>query len=152
MDAAWLTQLAATGAAALVGAAATDAWQQARSGFARLLARRPGSEEAIVLHRLDALSAEIEQAPPVDRDEIRRRQQPLWQARLEDLIEKDDAAAQDLAGLTDRLRAQLPAHSEHWVQHITAHPGGTAYGAQGPGSSVIIHQHGEELPRPGGTP
>jgi hypothetical protein len=139
MDAAWLAQLAATGAAALVGAAATDAWQQTRSGFARLLGR--DGADPVVLRRLDALSEEVEQAPPAERDEIRRRQLPVWQTRLGDLIEADPAAVDDLASLTEQVRAQLPVTHQHWVQHITAHQGGTAFGAQGTGSSVNVHYH-----------
>jgi len=152
MDAAWLAQLAATGAAALVGAAATDAWQQARSGFARLLGRRPDGTDAVLLRRLDALSVEVEQAPPAERDEVRRRQLPLWQTRLEDLIEEDPTAVEELTSLTEQLQAQLPSRTQQWVQHITAHQGGTAFGAQGEGSSVTVHyHHGEEIPRPGET-
>jgi hypothetical protein len=146
MDAAWLAQLAATGAAALVGAVATDAWETARDGFGRLLRRRSAEAEPLTERRLDALAAEVEQAPPEERDAVRRRLIPVWETRLADLIEEEPALADDLAGLSEQVHARLPVSAQQWVQHITAHQGGLALGAQGTGSSVHVHYHSDEPP------
>ncbi|WP_433796792.1 hypothetical protein [Actinoplanes sp. CA-252034] len=146
MDAAWLAQLAATGAAALVGAAATDAWGTARDGFGRLLRRRSADADPLTERRLDALAEEVEQTSPVDRDEVRQRLIPVWQTRLADLIEEDPAIADDVAGVSGQVQARLPVSARQWVQHITAHQGGIALGAQGDGSSVHVHYHSDEAP------
>jgi hypothetical protein len=118
-----------TGAATLVQAAATEAWELARSGFARLLGRGDQEREAIVARRLDALASEVEQSPIEQRDELRQRLLPAWQTRLADLIEENPAAADALRNLRDELLTRLPASQQQWVQNITASaPGATAQG------------------------
>src|SRR5262245_51291073 len=78
MVAEWITSLAATGGATLVAAAATDAWQQAKAGFARLFGRGDHDREAAVARRLDALAGEVEQAPPARRAELLQRLRDEW--------------------------------------------------------------------------
>ncbi|GGM46734.1 hypothetical protein ACFFX1_18840 [Dactylosporangium sucinum] len=129
MDLAWLAQVGMTGAAALVQAVATDGWQLARDGFARLLGRGDPGREGLAGQRLDALAAEVEQAPADQRDEVRRRLLPAWQTRLTDLVEEDPALAEALVALRDEVLERLPAAQQQWVQHITASaPGATAQG------------------------
>ncbi|MFI7026937.1 hypothetical protein ACIBMZ_29915 [Micromonospora sp. NPDC049900] len=129
MDLGWLAQLGTTGALVLVQAAATDVWQLARAGFTRLLGRGDRKGEAVAERRLDALAAEVEQAPPAERDEVRRRLLSAWQTRLVDLIEEDPSAAEALQVLRDELLARLPAPQQQWVQNITASaPHATAQG------------------------
>ncbi|MFG1954828.1 hypothetical protein [Micromonospora sp. NPDC048830] len=130
MDLGLLAQLGTTGALVLVQAAATDVWQLARAGFTRLLGRGDREREAVAERRLDALAAEVEQALPAQRDEVRRRLLPAWQTRLGDLMEEDPAAADALQVLRDELLARLPAPQQQWVQNITASaPRATAQGA-----------------------
>lgn len=129
MDVGWLAQLGTTGALVLVQAAATDVWQLARTGFARLLGRGDRAREAVAERRLDALAAEVEQALPAQRDEVRRRLLPAWQTRLADLVEEDPAAADALQVLRDELLTRLPTPQQQWVQNITASAvGATAQG------------------------
>lgn len=137
----WLAQLATSGATTLVGAAATDAWQHARDGFARLLGRGREDREAVAERRLQALAAEVERAPLDERAGLRQRLLPAWQTRLADLLEEDPAAAELLRGLVDEVRERLPSVQQQWVQHITA----TACGAvaQGVMFGKIINHPGQ---------
>ncbi|WP_328345482.1 hypothetical protein [Micromonospora sp. NBC_00421] len=139
-----LTDLGMTGAAVLVQAAATDMWQVARSGFTRLLGRGDPHRETATVRRLDALAAEVEQAPPAQRDQVRQRLLPAWQMRLSDLIEEDPARTDALRDLRDELLTRLPTPQQQWIQNITA----TASGATAQGvmfGSIINH------PAPPGT-
>ncbi|TDB81056.1 hypothetical protein [Micromonospora sp. KC721] len=138
MDTDWLVQLATSGATTLVGAAATDAWQQARLGFARLLGRGDAGRQELVTARLDRLASAVEQADAAERDLVRQQLLPAWQARLADLLEEDPAAAATLSGLRDELQSQLPAVQRQWVQHITASAAGAT--AQGVMFGNIINQ------------
>jgi dsRNA-specific ribonuclease len=127
MDAAWLVQLATSGATTLIGAAATDAWQQARAGFARLLGRGDADKQALAARRLDALTAAVSEA--AEPDKVREQMLPVWQTRLTDLLEEDPAAADLLRALRDELQERLPAPQQQWVQNVTASaPGAVAQG------------------------
>lgn len=130
MDAGWLMQLAASGATTLIGAAATDAWQQARTGFARLFGRGDADREALSGRRLDALTAAVEQADASNRDRVREQLLLVWQTRLADLLEEDPDTVELLRGLRDELQERLPAPQQQWVQNITASaPQAVAQGA-----------------------
>ena len=127
----WLLALAKSGATTLVGAAATDVWQQARAGFARLFGRGDAQREALAASRLDALAVAVEQAggPGTELDAVRQRQQAVWETRLGDLLEEDPEVAQALRRLCAELLPQLPAAQQQWLQHITASaPGASAQG------------------------
>jgi hypothetical protein len=129
VDADWLQQLATSGATTLVGAAATDVWQQARKGFARLLGRSDSGQEELAAKRLDALTAAVEQADVSERDMVRRLLLPAWQTELRDLLKEDPTTANTLRGLRDELQALLPTAQQQWVQHINASaPGAKAQG------------------------
>lgn len=136
MVAEWITSLAAAGGATLVAAAATDAWQQARAGFTRLLGGGDRDREVAAGRRLDALAREVEQAPP----EALQRLRDDWRTRLADLIEDDPAAADALRPLVDQIRTMLPEARQQWVvrQTIAASaPGATAQGVVG--GNIINH-------------
>ncbi|WP_433832358.1 hypothetical protein ACQP2E_15930 [Actinoplanes sp. CA-015351] len=138
MEAEWLVSLAASGSAALVAAAATDAWQQARAGFERILNQRDASRRRLTERRLDQTAAQVEQARPDERPEVRRRLQEQWQTRLSDLLEEDPTAAGQVQAVTDEIQKTLPAAQQQWVQHITASaPNATAQGVMF--GSIITH-------------
>ena len=129
MTAELLMQLASSGATTLVASAATDLWQQARVGFARLFGRGDLAREAQAEVRLDGLAAALEEANLNARDTVRERLLPAWQTRLADLLEDDTRAAEILRGLCDELRARLPEPQRQWVQNIVAtETGATAQG------------------------
>jgi hypothetical protein len=149
MDADWLAQLAVSGATTLIGAAATDAWDQAREGFVRLLGRGDTDREAVAGRRLDQLTATVAQAEADERDAVREQQLPAWRTRLADLLEEDPRSAEPLRDLRDRLAKELPAPQQQWVQNITA----TAAGAVAMGAMFgNVNYHAapaapEQLPR-----
>ncbi|MEV4830584.1 hypothetical protein AB0K25_19965 [Micromonospora sp. NPDC049257] len=149
MDFAWLTQLAATGGAALVQSAATDAWHSARLGFTRLLGRGDLKRETVARRRLDALAAEVERALPAHRDEVRCRLLPVWQTRLADLIEEDPAAGAAVRTLRDELLAALPTSQQQWVQqYVNATAAGAT--AQGVMFGNIINYSASSPAEPSG--
>lgn len=140
-----LMQLATSGATTLIGAAATDVWQQAREGFARLFARGDEEKETLAVRRLDALAAAVEQAPASDPEDVRQKLLTQWQTRLIDLIEEQPDTAEALRSLRDDLQAKLPPAQQQWVQNVTA----TATGAVAQGvmfGNIINHPAPPVLP------
>jgi hypothetical protein len=149
MVAEWITSLAATGGATLVAAAATDAWQHAKAGFARLFGRGDRAREVAAARRLDTLASEVEQVPPAQRAELLQRLRDDWRVRLADLIEDDPTIAEALRPLVEQIRALLPAPQQQWVvqQTVTASAqGATAQGVVG--GSIINHPTPAVPPQP----
>lgn len=142
------TALAMTAATTIVTAMATSAWQATRAGVARIFGRGDGAEAgpgagaesgaADIEVRLERSAARIANA--ADPDEVRQAQVVRWREDLEDLLRERPDAAAELLTLVEAVRQQLPPDRPQWVQRIEAHDGGFAVGAQGPGSSVIVHQ------------
>ncbi|MGK5547828.1 hypothetical protein ACSNOH_24265 [Streptomyces sp. URMC 127] len=126
-----LEGLAAAGGSALVGAAATDAWQTVRTGAARLLGRGDDRQERYAIERLDRTAAEIERATDEDRQQLRDKLRTRWTGQLEMLLEEHPEAADELRELIERVRAEVPAARESWVQNNTAEAGGIQYITQG---------------------
>jgi hypothetical protein len=110
--------LAASGGAALVGAAATDAWQTARAGFARLLSRGDSRRQQLAETRLDNTAAQVSGAAEAGRDEVRGRELAVWSARLADFVEEYPETAEELRALTEQVRSALPAAQQTWVQAV----------------------------------
>lgn len=134
----WVAVLAAAGGSALIGAAATDAWQSAKDGVLGLFGRGGDRRREVVAARLEADVAEIEAAPVEERDEVRARVLPGWQTRLADLLEEYPEAREELTAWVQRVRDQLPAQQAGWVQNNTARDHGTVFAVQG--GSQRIHQ------------
>ncbi|MER7467103.1 hypothetical protein [Streptomyces sp. NPDC097981] len=127
-----LEMLAASGGAALVGAAATDAWQTTRSGFTRLLGRGNPQTEQATAGRLDRLAAEVSRAAgPQELESVRRDLRAEWCGRLKDLLEEQPELAAELGELIDRVQGELPAAQQTWVQNNTAYGGGIQNITQG---------------------
>jgi hypothetical protein len=130
----WIAAAAAAGGTALIGAAATDAWQTARDGVVKLFARSGKRRTELVRDRLDQDVAVIEAAGPGERDEVRARLLPGWQVRLADLLEEFPDAREELSAWAEQVRAQLPSAQASWVQNNTAREHGT----------VFVVQHGSQ--------
>jgi hypothetical protein len=142
----WIEAAAAAGGTALIGAAATDAWQTARDGVVKLFARGGKRRAELVGDRLDRDVAAILAAGPGERDEARARLLSGWQMRLADLLEEFPDAREELSAWTQQVRAQLPAAQTAWVQNIVAAaPGATAQGAM---FGNLINHYGDAT-RPG---
>ncbi|MFB9530604.1 hypothetical protein [Nonomuraea roseola] len=138
-----MAELAMAGAATVVGAMATDAWQSARSAAGRLFGQGDEGRREIAETRLDRAAAEVKVADPAHRDEVRERIAASWQIRLADLIEEQPQAEAQLRRMIEDLRRQLPPAQQTWVQHITASGQGSV--AQGVMfGNIITHRLGSE--------
>src|SRR5918997_4998081 len=132
-----LTALAMTGATTIVAAMATSAWELARSKAAAIFRRRGGEGDAEA--GLQRSAARVSEA--TDPDAVRRDQVTRWREDLVDLLREHPDAQDELRALIDEVGRRIPPAQQQWVQHITAHSGGTAFGALGHGSSVNVHHH-----------
>lgn len=131
-----LTSLAGTGAATLVAAMTTDAWQAARSGIARLFAHAGESRQKAAEAQLDTNAMLVTRAS--DPDQARRNVAGLWQVELATLLEEHPGIADELRALNTHIASALPASGQSWVQNITARDGGISIGVQG-GGNVFVH-------------
>jgi hypothetical protein len=78
----WIAAAASAGGAALIGAAATDAWQTARDGVVKLFARGRKRRAELVRDRLDRDISVIEAVGPGEHDEVLAQLLSAWQMRL----------------------------------------------------------------------
>lgn len=136
--------LAAAGGTAVVGAMATDAWESARSGVARLLGREDRGRAEIIEAQLDADDSLVRGAGE-DVDQVRRELALVWGRRLAVLLKDNPEAADKLRVLVECVQTQVPSQQQAWIQHLTATEGGTAFGQQGSGGQHI-HYHGTSDP------
>ncbi|MFE7973919.1 hypothetical protein [Streptomyces shenzhenensis] len=108
-----LTVLATAGGTAVVQAAGTDAWEGFRRRVAVWFGRGDAERASGELARLDRTAADLaglDAADGVSAERIRIRQEALWQARFESLLEglaqaERDRAAAELQSLLDTHRA-----------------------------------------------
>ena len=130
-----LGALASAGGTALVEAAASDAWEKARAGFARLLGRGDKRREAVAEGRLDATRAQLAPLSDAELDRMRQIQIGEWTTRLRDFLEEHpDGAAELRDVLADLAKAGVTvptAAGDHAVavggsQSIVATTGGVA--------------------------
>ncbi|MFJ9842599.1 hypothetical protein ACIRYZ_19365 [Kitasatospora sp. NPDC101155] len=103
-----ITELASTGALALVNAVATDAWQGARAGFMRLLGRGEAERERLVATRIDEVATQLEQAGEDHQDQVRGALLLVWRTRFADLLEERPDAIGEMRALVAQLQAVLP--------------------------------------------
>lgn len=98
-----LAALAATGGSALVQAATTDAWEKAKSGFARLLGRGDKRRTEVIEGRLENTRAELVPLTGAGLTRAREVMAAEWTTRLRDTLEEDPDAAESLRVLLDEL-------------------------------------------------
>ncbi|MGW2740736.1 hypothetical protein [Streptomyces sp. NPDC001450] len=110
-----LVGLATAGGTAVVQAAGTEAWAAFRQRVATWFGRGDAGRESGELARLDQTAADLATAEPGSADggasaeRIRIRQEALWQARFENLLEslteaERERAATELRALLDGRR------------------------------------------------
>ncbi|MGW7257764.1 hypothetical protein [Streptomyces sp. NPDC054834] len=100
-----LTALAAMGGAAVVQAAGTDAWGGFRAAVARWFGRGSAEREGAEIERLERSAAALAAA---SGGADRVREEGLWQARFEALLESVDGAAR--AQAATELRSLLATY------------------------------------------
>lgn len=130
----WLSELAAAGAAALVTAASTDAWQTTRNRFVRLLGRGDADRSERVARRLDALRQTAQQ-PGSDQELAEACR--TWRVRLQDLLEEHPDTAEELRSAIVELPLPRPGTTASYRQYGNAKDHGT----------VIMNQHGDQTIR-----
>jgi hypothetical protein len=135
------TELAESGAAALLGVAGTPAWAEVSHEYAQVLGRGDNRLLRLITLRLEELAMRIDEASETERESLRRELQTSWATRLSDVLQEQPEIAQELEDLTTRTLARLPADQHVWVQNIRAAKGGSAYGVQH-GNQYINHGPG----------
>lgn len=131
-----LEALAATGGTAVVAAMATDAWESARSGVARLLGRNDRQRVKFVEAQLDEDAVLVQVA--ADGERVRAELAPLWGRRLAALLQDNPDAAEELRDLIKRVHTELPPIQRAWYQQFNSSTGGgTVIAHQGPGGQHI---------------
>lgn len=136
----WLTTVAATGGSAFVGAAATDAWQFARSGLVRLFGRGGQHRHDAAERWADQTATALEQVAENERAMIRERLAVKWEQRLADLVEEYPELGEELQSWVRQVQSRLPATEQAWVNTFIARDHATQYNAPG-GSITITNQH-----------
>jgi hypothetical protein len=116
-----LAALAATGGTALVTAMVTDGWEAVRTRFARLLGRGDSKETETAAAQLERSRALLAPLSGAELERARAEQMIAWRARLEDLLERDPAAAEKLRTLVAEVQTQVVRSGGRVEQHATAH-------------------------------
>ncbi len=113
---------------ALVGAMATDAWQQTRDGVVALWRRVHPERAEEVGQELTRLRSVVEESGSA---EVEAAMSQLWQLRLRDLLLTDPALTAELttqlAHLADEMAARGASPDTQVVgsQHLEAHASGS---------------------------
>ncbi|MFD4240270.1 hypothetical protein ACFWP3_01410 [Streptomyces sp. NPDC058525] len=123
-----LAELATTGAAAVVAAMATTAWDGTRESVVRLFRRGDTAGQETVEVQLASHDDLVRRTE--DSERARRALLPLWELQLEAFLVQYPDAADDLRALIARAQEALrQAERPSVVQNITASaPGATAAG------------------------
>ncbi|MGW3113469.1 hypothetical protein [Streptomyces sp. NPDC001091] len=124
-----MTALAAAGGSAVVQAAGTDAWTGLRARVANLFGRGDARRESVELERLDH-TAQILTAGGAEASAQQARQEGMWQARFEALLEnlgesEREEVAAELRSLLEFV-AKATGDSVKGTGKATARDGGTA--------------------------
>lgn len=137
MVAEWVLTVASGSASALAGAAATDAWNVARGGLAKLFGWRGNRSAALAGRWADETAAAIEMAD--DQFAAREREARAWQQRFADFLEEFPEAADELRAWAEQVQSELPANQQSFVSTFLARDKSTQYNA--PGGRMVIHNH-----------
>ncbi|MEU6867126.1 hypothetical protein ABZ924_28410 [Streptomyces sp. NPDC046876] len=120
-----LAMLATAGGTAVVQAAGKDIWDGFREQLARWFGRGDAEREQAELERLDQTAQALEAARGAEAQRVRRRQEELWQARIESLLESLDGVEREQAG---HALGSLLAQAAPRGTRVSAGPGGVATG------------------------
>lgn len=146
-----LMALAALAGNTVVKAAATDAWEAARKGFARLLGRDDPDKTKLAERRLAEAHDQLTEAKGADLDRVRAALEAQWVTRLADLLEEDPGVEADLRALVQEIQAQLPAGMVSAADHAVAAGRDVNIQASGGGiAAAVIHGNVTPGPTPPG--
>jgi hypothetical protein len=145
-----LMALAAAGGTTLVGAMATDAWEAARDGVARLFGRAGADRRTVIEGQLAEDADTLAHVGEAEREQVRQELVPVWRRRLARLLEEhpDASVETELRDLVARVQAALPPAQQAWVQNNTAH-GGNLFAVQGGNQEINYHGGASDPDRDG---
>lgn len=117
---------------ALVGAMATDGWQQARTGLVALWRRVHPADADRVDAQLAVVRTQVLSAREAGDQDTERALQGSWQLQLQQLLSEEPALADNLQRLLDEeltpaLEAHRRAHPEHVVINAESHDNSRQY-------------------------
>jgi hypothetical protein len=115
-----LIALAALAGNTVVAAATTDAWEAARSKFARLLGRGDPDKRKAAERRLAETRDQLANVAGADLERVSAVLEAQWVTRLTDLLEDDPGAEAELRAVVEEIRAQLPAGTVAAADHAVA--------------------------------
>jgi Tetratricopeptide repeat len=107
----------------VVDAAATDEWQAAERGYARLLGREDSDQTRRAEQWLGETREQLVGAGGTDVDLIRTALAVRWAGRLADLLEQNPDAEADLQSLVQEIKAALPTERRPVSGHEAAPDG-----------------------------
>ncbi|GAA4635712.1 hypothetical protein GCM10023196_082270 [Actinoallomurus vinaceus] len=90
-----------TAGTAIVGAMATDMWQQARTSVVRLWRRADSAHADAVANELEEVRARMLAARSDGDDDTEQALAGLWRLRLQDLVRQDPSLADELRRVVD---------------------------------------------------
>jgi hypothetical protein len=120
-----LIALASAGGAAVVQAAATDAWEGFRQQVAHFFGRGDRERERAELERLDQTAAALAASDASEVELLRLRQEASWQTRFETLLESLDGTEREQAAA--ELRGILNEQADA-SRGVSTGQGGVAVG------------------------
>jgi hypothetical protein len=133
-----LVTLAQWAGQTVVAAAVTDAWEAARSRFARLLGRGDAGRTEAAERWLARTREQLTPAVPgQDLERVRDAQAERWAGRFADLLDESPGLEAELRVLVEEVAARLPTETMSAPGHsvaaardimITASGGGVAAG------------------------
>jgi hypothetical protein len=92
----------------VVSAATTDAWEEARSGFAQLLGHGDLDRTEVAERQLAETHEQLNGAGRVDLEQIRAAMAEQWAGRLADLLEEHPDVEVTLRTLVQEIQGALP--------------------------------------------
>ncbi|MFI5534214.1 hypothetical protein ACIA8O_37330 [Kitasatospora sp. NPDC051853] len=116
-----MLQLMATGGAAIVAAAATDAWNGTKGGVARLFGRGDAGEEQRISVQLDRIPLQLEQAPQAQQEQVRTVLADRWRVKLTELLEENPELEGELRALVEQVQASVPQSQQTFIQNNHSH-------------------------------
>jgi hypothetical protein len=145
-----IAALATAAGTTLVTAMATDAWQAARTGIARLFSRTGTASQAAVEEQLDRHQEMVVRAE--DPDQVRQRLVAGWQAEIELMLQREPDVAPSLASLLEEVQRILPPTATRGiVQNVHVSGSGNLTNVVA-GGNVIHHNMPATQPQTGPAP
>ena len=115
-----LVGLASAGGTALVTAMVTDAWEDVKAHFARILGRGKATETATATAQLEQSRIALKGLTGSDLEIARVDQELIWRKHLADLLEQHPDSEAELQTLVAEVQARVAGLSAPVEQHVLA--------------------------------